>query len=158
MGGLELQEELTKREDRRPIIFLTAHGTVQLTVRALKNGAFDFLEKPADGGALLSLVDKALQRDANERRKVMDLELAKQRCDALTERERDILRLVISGNSNKDIAHQLGISHRTVELHRMRVMQKTGAQNVIELVEIARAAGFSINHAINGDSPTPDTR
>ena len=152
MGGLGLQEELAKREDRRPIIFLTAHGTVSLTVRALKNGAFDFLEKPADGGTLLSLVGKAVQKDTELRREAAFRELARRRCDSLTEREREVLRLVVTGNSNKDIARRLDISHRTVELHRMRVMQKTAAQNVIELAAIAQAARVVLK-----PSPANDT-
>jgi FixJ family two-component response regulator len=142
MSGLDLQAALVERGDSRPIIFLTAHGTVPTTVRALKGGAFDFLEKPADGGALLNLVHRALQRDAEERRAAAQHDLARQRCDALTQRELEVLQLVIAGKSNKDIGRELDISHRTVELHRMRIMQKTGAQNVIELAAIAHAAGL----------------
>ncbi len=143
MGGLGLQKELANREDNRPIIFLTAHGTVPVTVSALKNGAIDFLEKPADGGELLRLVTKALQEDANLRQKATTRKQAQRRCESLTEREREILQLVVTGQSNKEIARHLDISHRTVELHRMRVMQKTGARSIIELVTIAQAAEIS---------------
>lgn len=143
MGGLGLQRELAKREDNRPIIFLTAHGTIPVTVSALKNGAIDFLEKPADSGELLKLVTRALDEDANLRQKATNREQAQRRCESLTEREREILQLVVTGKSNKEIARQLDISHRTVELHRMRVMQKTGAQSVVELVNVAQAAEIS---------------
>lgn len=153
MGGLALQEVLADRRDSRPIIFLTAHGTVPLTVRALKDGAFDFLEKPAEGRALLDLVRKALQRDADKRRETAERDLARQSCSTLTRREREILRLVVAGNSNKDIGNQLGISHRTVELHRMRIMHKTGAQNVVELVNIAMTAGLFPDPSSGNDTP-----
>lgn len=143
MGGLGLQAVLAERKDNRPIIFLTAHGTVAMTARAFKNGAFDFLEKPADGGALLAHVRDALQQDAERRRDTAVRDQARIRCATLTQRELDILPRVVAGHSNKDIGQQLGISHRTVELHRTRIMYKTGAQNLIELVAIARAAGIS---------------
>jgi len=154
MGGLGLQKVLAERKDRRPIIFLTAHGTVPLTVRALKNGALDFLEKPAEGRALLDLVSKALQRDEERRREAAKHDLALRCCSTLTRREREILRLVVAGNSNKDIANQLGISHRTVELHRMRIMHKTGAQNVVELVNIALTAGLAPDPSPGNDTLT----
>jgi len=154
MGGLGLQEVLTKSNDRRPIIFLTAHGTVPLTVRALKSGAYDFLEKPAEGRALLDLVHEAMQCDAEKRRETVEREQARQCCSTLTRREREILRLVVAGNSNKDIGNQLGISHRTVELHRMRIMHKTGAQNVVELVNIAMTAGLAPDPSPGNNTPT----
>lgn len=158
MGGLGLQAVLAERKDTRPIIFLTAHATVPISVRALKNGAFDFLEKPAEGGSLLARIRRALQRDAEGRREVEHRDQARLRCATLTQREREILSLVAAGNSSKDIGHQLGISHRTVELHRMRIMQKTGAHNVIELAAIAQAAGFSLKPPLGDDVPTPETR
>jgi FixJ family two-component response regulator len=116
-----------------------------MTVRALKNGAFDFLEKPVEGGALLAHVRAALQRDAERRREAAVSDQARIRCAALTTRERELLPLMAAGVGNKDIARQFGISHRTVELHRMRIMHKTGSQTVVELAEIAKAAGFSLS-------------
>lgn len=148
MGGLHLQEELVKRGDRRPIIFLTAHGMVSHSVQALKQGAYDFLEKPADGGTLLVLITKAMHRDMEQRRHTAIQEHAQRRCATLTEREHEILQMVITGNSNKEIARLLDISHRTVELHRIRVMQKTGAKNAIELAAIAQAAGYNLEISI----------
>jgi FixJ family two-component response regulator len=157
MGGLGLQAVLAERKDSRPIIFLTAHGTVPMTVRAFRNGAFDFLEKPAEGGTLLALVRNALQQGAEGRRETAQRDLARLRCATLTQREREILQLVAAGNRNKDIGQHLGISHRTVELHRMRIMQKTSAQNVIELASIAQAAGLSLKPPRGEDASTPET-
>ncbi len=154
MGGLGLQSVLAERKDNRPIIFLTAHATVPTTVRALKKGAFDFLEKPTKGKTLLAHVRSALQRDAESRHEAAVLEQARMRCATLTRREREVLQLLITGSSNKDIGHRLGISHRTVELHRMHIMQKTGAQNVIELAAIARAAGISSKPPVGDDVPS----
>lgn len=156
MSGLDLQAALVERGDSRPIIFLTAHGTVPMTVRALKGGAYDFLEKPAEGGTLLDLVNRALQRDAAERHIAAQRDLARQHCDTLTQRELEVLQLVIAGKSNKDIGRELDISHRTVELHRMRIMQKTRAQNVIELAAIAQAAElFPESLPASDTSPEP---
>lgn len=156
MGGLGLQAILAERRDSRPIIFLTGHATVPMTVRALKNGAFDFLEKPAEGGTLLMYVRNALRRDAEHRREAELRDQARTRCATLTSREQDILPLVAAGGSNKYIARQLGISHRTVELHRIRIMRKIGAHTLIELAAIAKAAGFSLNPPLNGDDIAPD--
>jgi len=158
MGGLGLQAVLAERKDSRPIIFLTGHATVPMTINALKYGAFDFLEKPIQGKTLLACVDRALQRDGELRREAVDRDQARVRCATLTRRERDILPLVAAGGSNKGIARHLGISHRTVELHRMRIMHKTGAQNVMELAAIARAAGFCLDPPFGGDVITPETR
>jgi FixJ family two-component response regulator len=158
MGGLGLQAVLAEREDSRPIIFLTAHATVPTTILALKKGAFDFLEKPTKGKTLLAHVRNALQQDAESRRIAADLAQARMRCATLTQREREVLQLLIAGNSNKDIGQRLGISHRTVELHRMHIMQKTGTQNVIELAAITRAAGISSKALFGDDAPSPETR
>lgn len=158
MSGLGLQAVLAERKDSRPIIFLTAHGTVPMTVSALKHGAFDFLEKPAKGRALLAHIRSALQQDAERRREAADRDQARVRCATLTQREREILSLVAAGSSNKGIGRQLGISHRTVELHRMRIMHKTGTQNVIELAAIAQDAGFSLMPPLGDDVSGPETR
>ena len=144
MGGLGLQELLAERRDSRPIIFLTGHATVPTTVRALKSGAFDFLEKPVEGRVLLEYIRSALQQDANRRDEAMVREHARVRCATLTQRELEILPLVVTGMSNKDIARELSISHRTVELHRMRIMQKIGTHSLVELAAIAQAAGISL--------------
>jgi len=156
MGGLGLQASLAARGDCRTIIFLTAHGTVPTTTRAFKNGAFDFLEKPVEGGDLLAHVREALKKDEAQRRDTMERNLAQRRCALLTAREHDILPLVASGKSSKEIGCLLNISYRTVELHRMRIMQKTGAQNLIELAAITHAAGLSSEPFPKSDT-TPET-
>ena len=145
IGGLGLQDVLSDRKDVRPIIFLTAHATVPTTIRAIKQGAFDFLEKPPNGKELLAHVRGALQRDAELRRDAAIVDQARTRCAMLTQRECEVMQMVIAGNSNKEIAQQLGISHRTVEIHRAHVMLKTGAKNGMELATIAQAAGISPN-------------
>lgn len=134
MTGPELQAELNHRGVQLPIIFLTAHGDIPMTVNAIKAGAVDFLTKPADGAVLLRLVRAALARSTQ----VSD-GLA-----SLTEREREIMVRVAAGLASKEIARELAISHRTVEIHRARVMQKMQARSVLELANIARSLGLVI--------------
>ena len=153
MGGLGLQAVLAERKDIRPIIFLTAHATVPTTRYALKQGAFDFLEKPPNGKELLAHVKNALQRDAEARRQDVVRNEARMRCATLTQREREILQLVIAGNSNKDIGLKLGISRRTVELHRTHIVLKTGTKKVVELVAIAQAAGIASKPTTEEEHP-----
>lgn len=141
MSGLELQQVLVERGARLPIIFLTGHANVPVTVRAMKGGAFEFLEKPVAGEALLGCVQRALQLDAERRREGAVQSVLQARCATLTARERDIFPLIAAGHSNKDVARLLGISFRTVELHRARVMRKLGAGTLLELAAIARACG-----------------
>lgn len=132
MTGPELQAELNRRGVSMPIIFLTAHGDIPTTVRTIKAGAVDFMTKPADGAALIQRVRAALARSAQ-----LNDGLA-----GLTEREREIMARVAAGRSSKEIARELDISHRTVEVHRARVMQKMNAESVLELADIARALGL----------------
>ena len=129
LNGLELQERLAATADPPPVIFLTGYGTVPSAVRALKAGAMDFLEKPVEPGALLALVHEALARDRKRRSEL-------RRLDALTRREREILENVAQGGTNKVIAANLGISVRTVELHRARGMRKLEVRSVAELVPL----------------------
>ncbi|MGA8865169.1 MAG: response regulator [Gallionella sp.] len=130
MDGTALQEELPRRMVRLPVIFLSGKGTIPLTVRAIKAGAVDFLTKPVDRKVLLDRVQKALQR--GEAFNSIALRLAE-----LTEREREVMKLAVAGHTNKEIGQRLGISYRTVEIHRTHVMQKTGATNLLELARIA---------------------
>ena len=130
-SGLDLQQRLAAEGDAPPIIFLTGYGTVPAAVRALKAGAIDFLEKPFDPATLLVRIHEALARDRARRSHV-------RRLDALTRREREILEQVKEGNTNKVIAANLGISVRTVELHRARGMRKIGIRSVAELVQLMR--------------------
>lgn len=129
LSGLELQERLAASADAPPVIFLTGFGTVPAAVHALKAGAMDFLEKPFDPGALLARVHEALARDRERRSEIRRLE-------TLTRRERQILEQVAGGDTNKVIAANLGISVRTVELHRARGMHKLGVRSVAELVRL----------------------
>jgi FixJ family two-component response regulator len=132
MTGPELQTELNRRGVLLPIIFLTAHGDIPTTVKTIKAGAVDFLTKPADGAVLLKRVRAALAQSSE-----MSEGLA-----SLTEREREIMVRVAAGFASKEIARELDISHRTVELHRARVMQKMKAGSVLELADKARALGL----------------
>ncbi len=129
MTGDELQTELIRLNIQLPIIFLTAFGDIPTTVRVIKAGAIDFLTKPIVSKQLVERVETVLQQQS------LLLEQSKcNRITTLTRRELDVMRLVIAGHSNKQIARQLGISYRTVEIHRARVMEKTGASNLLDLV------------------------
>jgi FixJ family two-component response regulator len=141
MSGIELQEALAARGIELPIIFLTGHGDVPSSVRALRAGAVDFLQKPADSRTLLARVGEALAQDAVRRSQRASRDAARKALRELTARERDVLPLILDGHSSKDIARRLGISHRTVEIHRARIMRKTGSATLVELAAIARAAG-----------------
>jgi len=136
MDGPTLQQELIKRSIYLPILFLTAHGTIPTTVRAIKAGAMDFLLKPVDGAKLLQRVEEALSENRRARQKISEQQDIIRRLDELTEREREIMKQVIAGYTCKEIARQLDISHRTVEIHRAHVMEKTGAANLAELARI----------------------
>ena len=136
LSGLELQEELNRRGSRLPLIILTGHGDVPAAVQALKAGAADFLQKPFNPQSLLDLVEEALNRhtrirDADARR----AEIAS-RLDTLTPREREVMALIVRGNANKVVALDLGISERTVELHRSRVMKKMRTRSLANLARM----------------------
>ncbi len=133
LSGLDLQERLAGDDDAPPIIFLTGYGTVPAAVRALKAGAKDFLEKPFDPATLLARVHEALASDLERRSDT-------RRLHALTPREREILERVAAGGTNKIVAANLGISVRTVELHRARGLRKLGVRSVAELVRLMRRA------------------
>mgnify|MGYP001546211969 FL=1 len=142
MDGLELQQALVDRHAHLPVIVMTGHGDVALAVRAMKAGAVDFLEKPFEESVLLKSVERALSKaDTHEEHSRLANE-AETRLSALTERERDVLNLLVAGKANKVIAHELSISPRTVEIHRGRVMEKTGVRSLAELVRLAMSAGY----------------
>jgi FixJ family two-component response regulator len=140
MDGMQLQAELTRRGILLPVIFLTGHGDIPLSVRAIKQGAVDFLTKPVSGATLLESVRLALGESDRLNSVAAASQSAAERMTSLTEREREVMALAVEGLSNKETARRLGISHRTVEIHRARIMQKTGADSLIDLVRIARAA------------------
>ncbi len=136
INGLALQQIMRDQDIRLPVIILTGHGDVPMAVSAMKNGALDFLEKPFDDDVLLKLVDKAMT-EAEERFSQMGEEqVLKEYYDTLSRREREVMELVVSGNSNREIAETLGISPKTVEVHRSRVMSKMRADNLAQLVQM----------------------
>ena len=143
MSGPELQAELLHRGADVPIIFLTAYGDVPTSVRAMKLGAVDFLVKPVVGAELLERIQVALTKSRHERGAASRRLALQLRLDGLTPREREVMAMAVLGWSSKVIARHLGISHRTVEIHRARVMQKTGAGNLAELARFAEVAGPS---------------
>jgi two-component system, LuxR family, response regulator FixJ len=136
MSGLELQRELKRRHPALPIVIITGHGDIPMAVSALKAGAVDFLEKPFDGDAILASIGEALGR-APAAGNMPSAEDVAARLAQLTPRERDVMELVVAGHPNKIIAHRLKIALRTVEIHRARVMEKTGARNLSELIRMA---------------------
>lgn len=137
MDGLQLQEELGRRGAMLPLIILTGHGDIPMSVRAMRRGAVDFLTKPVAAATLLASVKEALDQDAERRRRASAAQSSSARLATLTAREREVMDLAVKGLPNKEIARRLGISHRTVEIHRARLMQKTGAQTIVELVHLA---------------------
>lgn len=151
MNGIQLQEELISNGISLPIIFLTAHGDIPLSVKTIKAGASDFLTKPVFCEELLTSIQAALLKSEN----LLAHQAINQRCQALlsalTQREQDVMMLVLEGQSNKRVAQRLGISHRTVEIHKARVMQKTGAANLLELARITQEAGLTVEHGLQID-------
>ena len=141
-SGLELQESLIRAGHSVPIVFISGHADVPSSVRAIKAGAVDFLQKPFSDQALLDIIHGALRRDREARRNQAEVAGLRVRFDTLTPRERDVLRLVIQGRLNKQIAGDLGISEKTVKFHRGRVMEKTQAGSVAELVRQSDRLGL----------------
>jgi FixJ family two-component response regulator len=137
MSGLELQARLAKSGLHFPVIFLTGHGDVPTTVRAMKSGAADFLTKPYRSKDLLAAVQAALERDRTRRQIQLERADLRRRAASLTPREKEVFRMVVSGAANKVIADQLGIAERTVKVHRDRVMEKMRVVSVAELTRLA---------------------
>lgn len=139
MDGLELQEALLQHAVQPSIVFISSSPSVPLSVRAMRAGAVDFLQKPFKDVELLARVQEAVDRDKHLRQRHAEACHVNDRIDSLTRREREVLDLVLEGMTNKEIANQLGLSHRTVELHRSRVMAKMKAQSIVELVKLTAA-------------------
>lgn len=137
MRGIELHEELIRRGNHIPIIFLTAHGDIPMTVRAIKAGAIDFLTKPIQAKQLIDHVKRAFVHDAELHEQAMQEKARCARLSVLSPREYEVMMLAVTGFSNKDIARKLGISYRTVEIHRSRVLEKTGTHSFLELAHLA---------------------
>lgn len=158
MSGLELQERLGSNGDQLPIIVLTAHADVPVAVRAMKAGAVDFLTKPCSSQDLLERIQRALETDTQNRRQRAWIGELSSRFDQLTPREHQVMLLVVAGKSNKTIAAELGVSTKTVEAHRTRIMEKTQAASVADLVRMAMACRVvtMAPPADEGQAPPPE--
>ena len=146
MSGLDVQRALNERRCAMPLIFITGHGDVPMAVEAMRNGAFDFLQKPFNDDDLIRRVQKALEQDARDRSRLEHIDETRRRWQALTAREREIGDRLVDGAANKVIALDLEISERTVELHRARVMQKMEARSLAQLVQMV----LSLRHGAAG--------
>jgi len=142
-SGLEVQRTLSKSNIHLPIIFISAHGDIPMSVRAIKSGAIEFLTKPLHEQQLLDAVQVGIEQDRARRAGAKGVVELLERFNSLTPRERDILALVVSGRRNKQIAGQLGLSEMTVKVHRSHIMQKMGANSLVELVRMADQLGVS---------------
>ena len=153
MSGLELQEEIARRHSGLPVIIITGHGDVPLAVRAMKAGAIDFIEKPFDDGQLIGSIRHAFEVGTRTRNRSVEAKRAKDRLSLLTSRERSVLDILVKGRSNKVAAYELGISPRTVEIHRSHIMDKLHASSLSDLVRIVLMADDGQGHTA---SPKPD--
>jgi FixJ family two-component response regulator len=145
LSGLDLQLELAKANIRTPIIFMTGHGDIPMSVRAMKGGAIDFLTKPFRDQDMLDSVATAIERDRKRREAERATSGLRDKVETLTEREREIFALVASGLMNKQIAGEIGVAEITVKIHRGRVMKKMGAKSLADLVRMAEAVGIRAN-------------
>lgn len=143
LTGLDLLNKLSVRGDTRPIILLTGHGDIAMAVEAIKLGAFDFIEKPFDNEHLVSVISNALRLAETSHRDQVALSELRERHRTLSDRQRDTMRLLLRGLANKEIARELGISPRTVEVHRTWVMNKMGAKTLADLIRKCMALELS---------------
>ena len=137
MSGLELQQELNRRGAVIPVIFVTGHGDVPMAVEAVQHGAFDFVQKPYREQEMLDRIQRALAKDRANRQELQERDRIRARLATLTPREREVMALMTLGKPNKVMAAELGLSQRTVEIHRAHVMEKSGATSVAQLVRMA---------------------
>lgn len=142
LSGIDLQRELQTANAILPIIFITGHGNVPTSVKAMKAGAVDFLPKPVKDNDLLKAIEQALARAVRERAEREDQEDIQSRIDRLTPREREVLEHVVAGQLNKQVASDLGTVEKTIKVHRARVMDKMGAKSLAELVRLAERVGI----------------
>ena len=141
MSGLEVQQHLNRNGSLLPVILVTGHGDIPMAVQAMKDGAFDFLQKPFRDQDLIDRINAALKQDAQNRESVDRLADLRQRAQSLTPREREVMGQVVDGKANKVIAIDLGLSERTVEIHRANVMEKMAARSVAHLVKMHLTLG-----------------
>jgi len=144
MSGLELQEEFNRRGAVLPVIFITGHGDVPMAVEAMQAGAFDFLQKPFRDQDLIDRIQRALEKDRAIRAALDKQGVIGARFESLTPREREVLDLMSQGKSNKQMAFELGVSQRTIEIHRGHVMEKTGAASLAQLVRMVMDLGEKV--------------
>ena len=142
LSGLDLQKRMADAGIEIPIIFITGHGDIPMTVQAMKAGAVEFLTKPFRDQDLLDAIQQALERDRMAREQRAEIEELRDRLDSLTPREREVMGLVVAGLLNKQIAGELGTSETTVKIHRHQVMEKMGAGSLAELVRMADRLGI----------------
>ncbi|MFH1733664.1 MAG: response regulator transcription factor [bacterium] len=140
MGGIELQEQLTRAGLHMPIIFITGHGNIPMSVKAIKAGAVDFIEKPFEDQKLVDAINIAIKKNKKFRTEQAEIKDLQRRVDSLTPREHEVFILVVSGMLNKQIAFDLGMSEKTVKVHRARVMDKMKAKSLADLVRMAEKA------------------
>lgn len=138
MSGLQLQEELNKQKYPLPTVVITGHGDVPMAVRAMKNGALEFIEKPFNDQDLLDIIHIALEKDRINQKKRLEYDSIMARIANLTRREKEVLSLITGNLSNKQIAQKLGLSIKTVEAHRSRLMEKMHAESLVHLLEMLR--------------------
>ncbi|MDX1402058.1 MAG: response regulator [Kiloniellales bacterium] len=150
LSGLEVQKILKDRGSDLAVVIITGHGDVSMAVQAMRAGAFHFIEKPFTDESLVETLHQAVRASLSARKETLEREEAKARLERLTPRESDVLQQLVLGNPNKVIAYELGISARTVEVHRARVMEKLEAPNLSSVIKLALAAGVS--------NPTRDER
>jgi FixJ family two-component response regulator len=147
ISGLDFQRELAKANNEIPTIFITAHGDIPMTVRAMKAGAVEFLTKPFRDQDLLDAIQVALERDRARRKLQAEVAVLQERLQSLTPRERQVLPLVVTGLLNKQIAAELGTTEATVKVHRSQLMKKMGAGSLPELVRMAEKIGVPLSGA-----------
>jgi len=147
LSGIDFQRELAKADIDIPIVFMTGHGDIPMSVRAMKAGAIEFLPKPFRDQDILDAVQEGLARDRTRRKRAIDISKLKNSYDSLTEREQEVMTLVASGLMNKQIAANLSVSEVTVKFHRSNVMRKMKAKSLAELVRMAESLGLQRDRA-----------
>lgn len=149
LSGLDLQKEMAERGIHHPIIFITGHGDIPMSVQAMKAGAVEFLTKPFRDQELLDAITQSLARDSAARTQRAELTKLRKYLDSLTPREKEVMTLVVTGMLNKQIAGELGTSEKTIKVHRGQVMHKMHADSLAELVRISEKLGFNPHRTLN---------